>query len=159
VAADCDRDRAFMEQAARVAQEGVQSGRGGPFGALIIHQEKVVAAACNRVIEKSDPTAHAEIEAIREACRKLGRFHLKGCVLYTTCEPCPMCQAAIHWARLEKVYYSRTRADAEALGFADARIAENMQAAASAIEMERIDCAAAQEAFELWRNRENRVDY
>jgi len=146
-----------MEQAARIAQEGVRAGKGGPFGALVVHKQKVVAAACNRVIEKNDPTAHAEIEAIREACDKLGRFHLSDCVLYTTCEPCPMCLAAIHWARLEKVYYSRTRDDAAALGFADARIASHMQS--PAIEMERIECDATKAAFDLWRNRQDRVDY
>ena len=138
-----------LEQAARLAREGVESGQGGPFGALVVDAAgAVIGAACNRVLGQRDPTAHAEIEAIREACATIGDYRLTGCTIYTTCEPCPMCLAAIHWARIEKIVYALTRADAAAIGFDDEVLYRAMQA--PLIPMEREECPEAEEAFRLW---------
>jgi tRNA(Arg) A34 adenosine deaminase TadA len=147
----------FMEEAARLAREGVEKGEGGPFGAVVVHDGRVVGAACNRVLADNDPTAHAEILAIREACRQQGAFHLKGCEIYTTCEPCPMCLAAIHWAHLDRVYYAQTRDDAAAIGFLDRRLYTAM--AAPQIPLERVPSAAAAEAFRLWQANPDHTPY
>jgi tRNA(Arg) A34 adenosine deaminase TadA len=147
----------FMEEAARLAREGVERGAGGPFGAVVVHDGRIVAAACNRVLATNDPTAHAEILAIREACRQRGAFHLEGCTIYTTCEPCPMCLAAIHWARLDRVYYAQTRDDAARIGFPDRRLYEAM--ATPQIPLERVPNAAAAEAFRLWQATPDRTPY
>lgn len=138
-----------MAEAARLAREGVENGEGGPFGAVVVHDGRILGAACNRVLATHDPTAHAEILAIREACRQRGTFHLEGCVVYTTCEPCPMCLAALHWARVDRVYFAQTRDDAAAIGFADRRLYAAM--AAPEIPLERVACAAAAEAFRAWQ--------
>ena len=111
-----------MREAVAAAEEGVARREGGPFGAVVVCRGRVVARAWNRVIADRDPTAHAEVNAIREACRALGRFHLEDCELYTSCEPCPMCLGAIYWARLQTVHYAATRSDAAAAGFSDADI-------------------------------------
>jgi tRNA(Arg) A34 adenosine deaminase TadA len=146
-----------MEEAARLARRGVESGDGGPFGAVVVFRGRIVGAAWNRVLGRRDPTAHAEIEAIREACRELGRFHLDGCELYATCEPCPMCLAAIHWARLDAVHYSMTRDDAAALGFSDAALYDAM--VVPRLPLRRLACPAAEEVFRLWRERPDRTPY
>lgn len=111
--------REFMEMAIRMARQNVESGKGGPFGAVIVKDEQVVASAMNEVIADDDPTAHAEVVAIRRACKKLGTYQLQGCDLYSSCEPCPMCLGAIYWARPEKVYFAASRKDAAASGFDD----------------------------------------
>ena len=116
----------FMREAVAAAQEGAARGDGGPFGAVIVRDGQVVARAWNRVIRECDPTAHAEVNAIRAACRAAGRFHLEACDLYTSCEPCPMCLGAIYWARLRTVYYAATRDDAAGVGFCDARIYDEL---------------------------------
>src|SRR5580693_10722624 len=102
----------FMQRAIALALENVQSDRGGPFGALIVKNGKIIAEAANCVTSTNDPTAHAEMMAIRLACKQLGNFELKGCEIYTTCEPCPMCLGAIYWARPTRVYFGGTAADA-----------------------------------------------
>jgi len=112
-------DEEFMREAIALAREGCRGGRGGPFGAVIVLGGEVVGRGCNRVLESKDPTAHAEVVAIRDAARALGRFHLDGCRLYTSCEPCPMCLGAIYWARLDRVFFANTRADAARIGFQD----------------------------------------
>lgn len=109
----------FLERAIALGLEGMRRGDGGPFGAVIVLDDLVVAEEWNRVLGTNDPTAHAEIEAIRAACASLGRYHLDGATLYSSCEPCPMCLAALYWARIGTVYYAATRADAAAAGFAD----------------------------------------
>lgn len=146
-----------MAEAARLAREGVEKRRGGPFGAVVVQGNTPVGAACNRVIEKRDPTAHAEMEAIRAACRTLGRVHLEGCELYTTCEPCPMCLAAIHWAHLDRVHYALDRNDAARLGFLDADLHDAI--AHPRIELVRRPCPAAEEAFRLWESLPDRETY
>lgn len=113
---------AFMREAIRLAGEGLRAGHGGPFGCVIVCRGEVVGRGNNRVTSTCDPTAHAEIVAIREACRALATFQLEGCDLYTSCEPCPMCLAAIYWARIPRIWYANTRADAAAIGFDDDHI-------------------------------------
>ena len=112
----------FMEEAIRVAVESAGSGLGGPFGALIVRQGEIVASGANRVVSSLDPTAHAEVVAIRHACQALETFQLAGCELYTSCEPCPMCLGAAYWARVDRIWYGATREDAARAGFDDSLI-------------------------------------
>jgi guanine deaminase len=114
--------KSFMQQAIAAAIEGVRSGEGGPFGAIVVRGGEVLAIACNRVTSRMDPTAHAEVEAIRAACAKLGTYRLDGCDIYASCEPCPMCYAAACWARVDRVIYACDRADAARAGFDDAKL-------------------------------------
>jgi len=114
----------YLQEAAEEARRGVSAGDGGPFGAVIVYRGKVIATAHNEVIRRNDPTAHAEILAIRKAAEVLGRFHLNGCELYCTGEPCPMCFSAIHWAHLDRVVYCNTKAQAAEIGFDDQFITE-----------------------------------
>ena len=113
----------FMREAIRLADESVERG-GGPFGAVIVKDGEIIAKGSNCVTIDNDPTAHAEVTAIREACRALGTFNLEGCILYTSCEPCPMCLGAIYWAGISRIYYGNTRKDAAAIDFADDYIYE-----------------------------------
>ena len=117
----------FMHRAIALAIENATSGRGGPFGAVIVKGRSVVAEGANQVTATCDPTAHAEVIAIREACRKLGDFQLTGCELYTSCEPCPMCLGAMYWARIASVYYAANASDAAAAGFDDAFIYDELR--------------------------------
>lgn len=117
----------FMRRAISLALKNVHSGHGGPFGALVVQGEQVIAEGVNRVTSANDPTAHAEIVAIREACRALNTFQLTGCALYCSCEPCPMCFGAIYWARLSHVFYASSAADAAQAGFDDAFIYAQLQ--------------------------------
>src|SRR5271166_4049522 len=112
----------FMARAIQLSIDGVQSGRGGPFGAVIVRDGKIIAEVANQVTSSNDPTAHAEVIAIRRACYKLGVFELKDCELYTSCEPCPMCLGAIYWARLSRLYFANTAEDAANIGFDDSFI-------------------------------------
>ena len=114
-----DRDREFMRQAIRLAEQGMKAGDGGPFGAVIVREGEVIGSGWNRVLATSDPTAHAEIVAIRDACRRTGNYWLEGSGIYVNCEPCPMCLAAIHWARIGSLHFAATRKDAAAIDFAD----------------------------------------
>src|ERR1700730_14090502 len=112
-------DKEFMQRAIALALDNVKSGRGGPFGALVVKNGKMIAEGTSTVTSTTDPTAHAEIVAIREACKKLGAFQLTGCEIYASCEPCPMCLGAIYWARLERIYFSGTGNDAAKVVFVD----------------------------------------
>ena len=120
-----EQDKAFMREAIRLADESVERG-GGPFGAVIVKDGKIVAGSSNSVTIDLDPTAHAEVNTIRKACRQLGTFDLSGCVIYTSCEPCPMCLGAIYWARLDRIYYANNRKDAADIDFADNFIYEEL---------------------------------
>ncbi len=122
----------FLQRAIALAIENVNSGQGGPFATLIVKGGKIIAEATNRVTSANDPTAHAEIEAIRHACRALGSFQLSGCDLYASCEPCPMCLGAIYWARPNRVFYAATAAEAAAAGFDDAFIYDELRRAPNA---------------------------
>ena len=112
----------FMREAVRLSAEEMRKGAGGPFGAIIVKDDRIIAQGWNRVTSANDPTAHAEVTAIRNACDLLGTFSLAGCEIYSSCEPCPMCLAAIYWARLDRLYFANTREEAAAIGFDDAHI-------------------------------------
>lgn len=151
----------FMERAIALATENVTSGRGGPFGAVIVRNEEIVAAGANLVTLTNDPTAHGEIVAIRNACTALGSFQLHGCQIYTSCEPCPMCLAAIYWARCAAIFYGSSAADAAAAGFDDAFLYEEIKRPAS---QRRIPATSllpekAISSFDAWRAQAGRIDY
>jgi len=151
----------FMKRAALLAQENIDAGKGGPFGAVIVKNGEVIAEGANHVTTWSDPTAHAEVVAIREACEKLGGFQLDGCELYTSCEPCPMCLGAIYWARPEKVYYSSTAEDAKNIGFDDAFIYEEIakEHTARKISFEHFVVPEAQKVFDEWVSKQDKIEY
>ncbi len=151
----------FMHEAIRLADDGMRSGRGGPFGCVIVRRGEIVARGNNRVTSTNDPTAHAEVTAIREACRDLGTFQLNDCELYTSCEPCPMCLAAIYWARIPTVFYGNTRADAAAIGFDDEFIYQQipLPPAERAIAMQPLLRDAAHSTFQAWSAKADKVRY
>src|SRR5687768_12118052 len=151
----------FMREAIALAAEGMRSGRGGPFGCVIVRQGGVIARGNNRVTSENDPTAHAEITAIRDACRQLGKFSLEDCELYTSCEPCPMCLAAIYWARIPKLYFGNTRADAAAIGFDDDFIYQQIPLPPEkrALMMRPLLREEAQPAFREWQEKPDKLKY
>src|SRR6185369_1032521 len=151
----------FMARAIQLAVENVLSGQGGPFGAVIVKDGNILAEGANRVTLTNDPTAHAEVLAIREACKKLGLFELKSCDLYTSCEPCPMCLGAIYWARLERVYYGNTRADAASIGFDDDRIYRELRAeiADRSLPLIRVAPEEARRVFDEWAAKPDKIVY
>jgi guanine deaminase len=151
----------YMDEAAEEASWAVRSGRGGPFGAVIVRNGKIIAKAHNTVVFENDPTAHAEINAIRAASQKLKRLELGDCELYTSCEPCPMCLAAAYWARIGKIYYGCTRDDARKIGFDDKRFYDIMEGNSKKgqIKTENIDRKECLKAFELWKNKKDKVRY
>jgi guanine deaminase len=150
----------FMRQAIALALENIRKG-GGPFAAVVVKNGVVVATGGNRVTATNDPTAHAEMVAIREACRKLATFQLTGCELYTTCEPCPMCLGAIYWARPSRVYYAGTASDAAAAGFDDAFIYDELQVPSNKrrIPMEELNRAEALVIFQKWLAKSDKTPY
>src|SRR3984957_8477839 len=151
----------FMQLAIRLATENVVSGAGGPFGAVVARNGEIVAAGVNRVTADNDPTAHAEVNAIREACRTLGTFQLSGCDLYTSCEPCPMCLGAIYWARPDHVFFAATASDAAAAGFDDSFIYEELKLPHQErkIPLEPLMREAGLEPFRIWTNKNDPVNY
>jgi guanine deaminase len=151
----------FMQRAIELAIENVRSGRGGPFGAVVVKDGCIVAEGTNRVTASNDPSAHAEIVAIREACRVLGAFQLEGCEIYTSCYPCPMCFGAIYWARPDRVYFACTAEDAAAAGFDDSFIYNELRAlpAERKIKMEPMMRDDALAAFRAWRENPGRIQY
>ncbi len=149
-----------MERAIELSIQSVKSG-GGPFGSVIVKNNKIISEGMNRVTKSNDPTAHGEIVAIRNACKNLGDFSLKGCELYTSCEPCPLCLSAIYWSRIDKVYYANTRNDAQKIDFDDSFIYSEIM---KKIEQRKIPMKQqlrdkALEAFRLWQQTENKVKY
>lgn len=151
----------FMRAAIALSFRAVRRAQGGPFGAVIVQRGEIVGRGWNRVTSSNDPTAHAEIVAIRSACRRLRTFRLTNCTLYTSCEPCPMCLAAIYWARLRRVYYGNTRQDAAQIGFDDALIYEQVAMTLSrrSLPMKQMLAAEAAGAFREWEQMERRVRY
>jgi guanine deaminase len=151
----------FMQRAIELSIKGSTTGKGGPFGAVIVKDGVIVGEGHNLVISTNDPTAHAEVVAIREACKNLGTFQLTDCELYTSCEPCPMCLGAIYWARPARVYYANTREDAANIGFDDAFIYEEIPLPLSERKIEMIPMGReeAQKAFEMWVEKENKTEY
>lgn len=155
-----EKDPLFIRRAIELSLESVKRG-GGPFGAVITKNGKIISESCNQVTVLNDPTAHAEINAIREAARKLNTFDLSGCNIYVSCEPCPMCLGAIYWARIEKVFFANTRFDAENIGFDDSFIYEEISRPLRerTIEFKQLLREEALEAFRAWEESENKVEY
>ena len=151
----------FMARALALSLENVHSGRGGPFGAVIVRGGKIIAEGVNSVTATNDPTAHAEMVAIREACRKLQSFELPECEIYTSCEPCPMCLGAIYWARPARVYFANSAADAAQAGFDDAFIYKELSAphAGRRIPMIQLKHDEALGAFRAWREKSDKIRY
>jgi guanine deaminase len=151
----------FMREAIQQAVENVRSGRGGPFGAIVVKDGRVIATGANLVTAANDPTAHAEVNAIREACRALGTFQLAGCEIYTSCEPCPMCLGAIYWARPDRVYFAATASDAADAGFDDSFIYEELkrQHPERKIPFEPMMREAGLDPFRVWAQKAGRIRY
>jgi guanine deaminase len=151
----------LMRRAIALALENVRSARGGPFAAVIARDGRVIAEGANRVTAANDPTAHAEIVAIREACRALNNFQLDGCDLYTTCEPCPMCLGAIYWARVARVFYGGAAADAAEAGFDDAFIYDQLKVAPEGrrIPMTQLLREESLNIFSAWKQQRNKTPY
>jgi len=149
-----------MRQAVKLSLESVKNG-GGPFGAVIVKDGEVVATGSNCVTLHNDPTAHAEVSAIRSAANKLGTFDLRGCRIYTSCEPCPMCLGAIYWARLDKIYYANTKTDAKDIGFDDSFLYEEMSLKPEERKLpsEQLLREEAIKAFEAWQVKEDKTEY
>ncbi|HVW21911.1 MAG TPA: nucleoside deaminase [Opitutaceae bacterium] len=154
-------DEHFMREACRLAEESVRDGGGGPFGCVIVRRGEIVARGRNRVTSSNDPTAHAEVVAIREACRKLGTFKLDDCELYTSCEPCPMCLASAYWARIPALFYGNTRADAAAIGFDDDFIYREIPLPIEqrSLAMRPLLREEAQKAFRAWTEKPDKARY
>ena len=154
-------DNPFMKRAIQLSIDSLQSGRGGPFGAVIVRDSKIVAEGANQVTSTNDPTAHAEIVAIRRACYKLGVFELKDCELFTSCEPCPMCLGAIYWARLSRIYFANTAEDAAKIGFDDSFIYGELKQPHAmrripTIQMMREEALAG---FRAWASKPDKIAY
>jgi guanine deaminase len=151
----------FMERAIELSRQGMQGGQGGPFGCVITLGDEIVGEGHNKVTSTNDPTAHAEVVAIREACKKLGTFQLSGCVVYTSCEPCPMCLGAIYWARPEQVIFANTRQEAAAIEFDDELIYDEINTAIDdrKIPFTHMPHPGAKQVFEEWTKLEGKVKY
>lgn len=151
----------FMSKAIELSQKGMEAGDGGPFGAVVVQNGEIIAEGNNRVLATNDPTAHAEVTAIRRATEKLGRFDLSDCEIYTSCEPCPMCLGAIYWARPKKVYYANTAQDAANIDFDDSFIYEELSQPMNkrSIPFEKIDNDDALAVFDDWSRKSDKVQY
>ena len=151
----------FLQRAIALAESGMRGRRGGPFGAVVVHEGEVVGEGCNEVTSRNDPTAHAEMEAIRDACSRLGRFQLHDCEIYASCEPCPMCLSAIYWARIRTVHFAATRQDAAEIGFDDARLYAQIPLgwADRDVDFRQGERDRAREVMQAWYDLEDRVDY
>ena len=156
-----DADATFMRRAIELAREGVDRNEGGPFGCVIVRDGVIVGEGNNRVTSTNDPTAHAEVVAIRDACRKLGTFQLDGCVVYTSCEPCPMCLGAIYWSRPAAVFYGGTREDAAAAGFDDDHFYAEMEKANDERELKMVNLlrTEAHAVFQGWSEKADKTKY
>ncbi len=150
-----------MLRALEIARSGMLSGKGGPFGAVVAKAGEIVGEGCNEVTSTNDPTAHAEIVAIRNACTAIGAFQLEGCRIYTTCEPCPMCLGAIYWARPEKFFFAGTREDAAAAGFDDEMIYEEIALSVGErrLPSENILRDSSKELFQAWVDLPDKITY
>jgi guanine deaminase len=154
-------DNPFMARAIQLSLDNVLSGQGGPFGAVVVKDDSILAEGVNRVTASSDPTAHAEVVAIRSACAKLGTFVLEGCEIYTSCEPCPMCLGAIYWAHIARIYFGNVAAEASKIGFDDSFIYQEFaqplpQRSIPIIQMMHEQAIAA---FRAWQEKPNKIQY
>ena len=154
-------EQKFLERAIELSSQGIDQLKGGPFGCVIVKDGKIIGEGCNQVTATNDPTAHAEVVAIRNACKTLNNFQLDGCDVYTSCEPCPMCLGAIYWARPKRVIYANTKADAAAINFDDQFIYDEIEKSGMqrSIEFIHEPNAKALEVFERWRLMENKTVY
>lgn len=154
-------DREFMQRAIDLSRIGMESNEGGPFGAVIVKDGKIIAEGNNKVTSTNDPTAHAEVVAIRNACSILNSFQLEGCTIYTSCEPCPMCLGAIYWARPDKMFYACTKKDAARIGFDDDFIYEELELKPEdrQIKTYQIMNKEGNEVFNLWEVKQDKLDY
>lgn len=155
-----DKDLAFLKQASDASLASVERG-GGPFGAVVVRGDEVITVASNSVTIDNDPTAHAEVNAIRSACKKLGTFKLDGCYIYSSCEPCPMCLSALYWAGVDRIYYGNTKEDADAIDFSDKFIYEEFEKANEdrSIPCIHIPNTDAINAFKAWEAKEDKTEY
>ena len=155
-----DEDIRFMNMAAELAEKNIDEG-GGPFGAVIVRDGEIVATGVNRVTASNDPTAHAEVNAIRNACSKEQTFNLSGCVIYSSCEPCPMCLSALYWAGVSKIYYGNTQEDAETINFSDRFIYQELDKpkAERMIPCVKMDSSRTIKAFEKWASKDDKIEY
>ena len=156
-----EKDEYFMRRAISLAQKGIDSNVGGPFGAVIVKDDEIIGEGCNRVTSTNDPTAHAEVVAIRNACQNLDSFQLDNCVLYTSCEPCPMCLGAIYWARPSKIFYAATHRDAAGIGFDDQFIYEEIERDVDERQIKTINLLREEglKVFENWSNKADKTEY
>jgi guanine deaminase len=154
-------DQKFLERAIELSSQGMKAGKGGPFGCVVVKEGKIVGEGYNEVVKHNDPTAHAEVVAIRNACKNLRTFQLTGCDIYTSCEPCPMCLGAIYWARPDKVIYANTKKDASAINFDDQFIYEEIEKPEGQRRIPFIHHPhpAAMEVFRQWKDLENKIVY
>ena len=155
-----EKDKEYMREAIRLADESVKNG-GGPFGAVIVRDGEIIAGSSNSVTRDNDPTAHAEVNTIRQACKKLGTFDLSDCVIYTSCEPCPMCLGAIYWARIKKVFYGNTKKDAADINFADDFIYKELEQRKEKRFVPLISLLRneALKTFRAWEAKQDKVEY
>ena len=153
--------KTFMQEAINLAVDNVKSGRGGPFGAVIVKDNKIIARGSNLVTSTNDPTAHAEVMAIRNACKELGSFQLTGCDIYTSCEPCPMCLGAIYWARPDRIFFGANKKDAADINFDDSFIYEEIPLPVEKRKIPTIQFMQneALEAFKAWTDKDDKVAY
>ncbi len=158
----CDKkDVKFMSEAIRLSEIGMDTDNGGPFGAVVVKDGEIIGKGYNKVLSTNDPTAHAEIVAIRDASEKTGSFDLSGCFIYVSCEPCPMCLSAIYWANIDRIYYANTKEDARYIGFRDAFIYEEIAKPLKDRQKPflQISRDEANRVFEKWKNRPGRIEY
>lgn len=151
----------FMRVAIQLSEQNVKEAAGGPFGAVIVKDGQIVAQSANKVVPQNDPTAHAEVSAIRLACKKLGTYDLSGCTIYTSCEPCPMCLGAIYWARIDTIYYANTKTDAADIGFDDHFIYREigLPLAERKLKITQLLHDEALPVFKLWQSSGSKTDY
>lgn len=156
-----DQHQKFMKVAIQLSEQNVLESLGGPFGAVVVKDGKILAKSANMVTSENDPTAHAEVSAIRMACKTLNTFDLSGCVIYTSCEPCPMCLSAVYWAKIDTIYYANTRQDAEDIGFNDKFIYDELQKALDKrqLPIKQMMRDEAQGAFKLWDKSAMKTTY
>ena len=155
------KENRFMAEAIRLAKENVKEGKGGPFGAVIVKDGEIIARGVNTVTSDNDPTAHAEINAIRMATKELGEFQLDDCEIYSSCEPCPMCLGAIYWARPKKLYFAATKEDAAKAGFDDSFIYEELDKPIAARKISTFQSLREEgkEVFEMWLSSDHKIEY
>ncbi len=157
-----EEDKFFLRKAIQLAREGMENNIGGPFGAVIVKDGKIIGKGSNNVTSSNDPTAHAEVTAIRDACKNLNDFQLEGCTLYTSCEPCPMCLGAIYWARPSRVFYAATAEDADKIaGFDDSFIYKEISLPPQKRSIPAINALReeGQEVFKVWQDKTDKIEY